>query len=399
MFWNKQQMDILLNIEKHERKGTPCIIAGAWGTGKTLLLAYKAFKLSSEGRKVVFISSLDSEIDKVTQKHYVFEEKIRMDFESNKNIKFYTMKDIVKYIEEQYTGNQRSDPGLLQCVTTTTDQCDQCEVQDHHNDCMLIHFVKERVRTGTYHILIDELEVDKNLSIGIYQLLQAIKIDSGSLTVAMSGDTEPYTLRYTQLDNEPTIETIVLKKIMRMCQEIYNEVTTNPEHAIFPWIKDILVKQSTVQHTVLGCKPEYIKVSSKDEVFSIGLKEALSKVASHPVVVVLFWIDYPNYENVLNVFRVEEVIRANSDKPVIAFTGERSELDDLRDFLRNPSGFLVTSPDLYNGMEAMSVINIYSDKIYNLGIPGMCRATTSLLNIVYEEDFIFRISKQRAPNY
>ena len=44
MFWNKQQIEILMNIEKHEKEGTPCLIVGSWGTGKTLLLAHKGYE-------------------------------------------------------------------------------------------------------------------------------------------------------------------------------------------------------------------------------------------------------------------------------------------------------------------------------------------------------------------
>ena len=46
----KKQKEILMDMEKHDTAGTPCIIAGAWGTGKTLLLAYKAIKMSCENK-------------------------------------------------------------------------------------------------------------------------------------------------------------------------------------------------------------------------------------------------------------------------------------------------------------------------------------------------------------
>ena len=63
--------------------------AGVWGTGKTLLLAYKAIKLSSGNRKVIFISNLDSRQNEVIAMNFVFEEKIKMDFELNTNIGFF----------------------------------------------------------------------------------------------------------------------------------------------------------------------------------------------------------------------------------------------------------------------------------------------------------------------
>ena len=94
MFWNKQQVEILMNMEKHEYEGTPCVIAGPYGTGKTLLLAFKAIKLSSEKKKVVYISNLDSRENEVIRKHFVFEERIKMDFSNISNISVYTMKDI-----------------------------------------------------------------------------------------------------------------------------------------------------------------------------------------------------------------------------------------------------------------------------------------------------------------
>ena len=59
----EKQIEILQSIEEHEKERKPCVIAGVWGTGKTLPLAYKAIQLSSEGKKVVFISNLDSDLN------------------------------------------------------------------------------------------------------------------------------------------------------------------------------------------------------------------------------------------------------------------------------------------------------------------------------------------------
>ena len=362
--------------------GTPCFIAGAWGTGKTLLLAYKAIKLSSEGRKVVFISNLDSGHYAVTTSiHYVFETKIRMDFESNENISFFTMKDIIKYLNRQNSGSQRSERSLLPCIRINVkNRTDQCKVQDKHSGCILIRFIKELLRTRTYHILIDELTIDNQTS--MLAELQAIKLDSCSLTIAMKGHTNPsiYTKSDgdSERDSEPMGDTIILKKIMRNCAQILNEITANPHlHSGFYkpgfHLKDILVRQSTVQHTVLGCKPQCIKVSRNAE--EIGLKEALSKVASHPIVVVLCGSG-PHFVNY-----TVKVIRANSDKPVTAFTGESSQLEELRAFLRSSRGFLVTTPELYSGMEATSVIAVSNAAEWSL-VNGLCRATTNLLCIL-----------------
>ena len=373
MFWNRKQMDILLNMKMHEKEGLPCFIAGAWGTGKTLLLAYKAITLSSEGKKVVFISNLDCRQYVITRKHYVFEEKIRIDFESNENISFYTMKDIVKNLKGQFAGN------LIRCVRRDKKtKTDHCSVEDRHNVCIMIQFMKE-LSIISYHLLIDELEVDYNSS--ILAELQAVKLDSRSLTIAMRGETRPS--HYKKLDSEP----IVLNKIMRMCSRIYNEVTPPPDFDLKPWMNDVLVKNSTVQHTVLGCKLESIKVSESYELFSIGLKKALPMVASHPVVVVLCCsgeYDIDDHNDFKFVYHAVKTIRANSNKPVIAFTGESSQLDELIAFLRRPSGFLVTTPELYSGMEATSVIVIWKNEEYSVeiaGLNGLCTATTRVINI------------------
>ena len=117
---------------------------------------------------------------------------------------------------------------------------------------------------------------------------------------------------------------------------------------------------------------------------STELKEALSKVASHPFVVVLITNSFFDYDRNYPI-RAVGVIRANTNKQVLAFTGATSELDKLRALLENPepSGFLVTTPKLFSGMEATSVIVLDYGKLSSAfsRINGLCRATTSLILI------------------
>ena len=58
----------------------------------------------------------------------------------------------------------------------------------------------------------------------------------------------------------------------------------------------------------------------------------------------------------LDIKAVVEVIRANTNKQILGFSGATSELKALRAFLRNPCGFLLTTIELFSGMEATSVI-------------------------------------------
>ena len=359
MFWNKEQIEILMNIEKHEKAGRPCVIAGPWGTGKTLLLAYTAIKLSSEDKKVVFISNLDSKGNMVIAKHFVFEEKVRMDFELNTNISFLTMKDIIKDIAEQNLSKE----------------------------CILLQFIRKRVEAGSCHIIIDELDVDSNPS--LLADLQGIQLGACSLTVALRGDTR-------NVDEIKLMEgrLVVLKKIMRMSTQVYETITnlsTLGPMVEIPIDARPLFKNSTAQHTVLGCNPELIIVSNSDELKTIGLKEALLKVSSHPAVVILCTLyNHKLQENILSRLIVEdikvvvEVIKANTSQPALVFTGATSEREALRGFLRNPSGFLVTTPDLFSGMEATSVIVILNRGFcHALGyLNGLVRATTSLIFII-----------------
>ena len=342
MFWNKKQVEILMKMDKHEEEGTPCIIGGVWGTGKTLLLAYKAIKLSSENKKVVFISNLDSKWNKVITKNLVFEEKVRMNFKLNTNISFLTMKDIVNDSEEQ---NPNSDSILLQ-------------------------FIRKLVENGSHHVIIDELDVESEPL--LLAELQAIPLGACSLTVALRGDT----LNSELMEGRAT----VLKKIMRMSTLVSSPIMNgNLRFMIAPHQEcaRYVFKDSTVQHTVLGFAPDVTIASSTDELICNLLKDALPKVFRHPAVVILIQCE------VLNIKAVVEVIRANTIKQTLAFTGDTSELKELRAFLKDPSGFLVTTPELFGGMEATSVIALLGtgftlDSIYD-SLNSLVRATTSLI--------------------
>ena len=106
-------------------------------------------------------------------------------------------------------------------------------------------------------------------------------------------------------------------------------------------------------------------------------------VTEHPMVVVLCGLKKKRFRPDRAV-KVAEVIRANTNKQVLAFTGDASEVDELRAFLRNPSGFLVTTPDLFSGMEATSVIVCILDRGHSGAerfLNGLSRTTTSLINI------------------
>ena len=83
-------------------------------------------------------------------------------------------------------------------------------------------------------------------------------------------------------------------------------------------------------------------------------------------------------EPFIDVKKVVEIIRANTNKHSIAFTGAPSELEELGDFLQKPQGFLVTTPDLFSGMEAPVFIAILNkDIITETGyVNGLFRATT-----------------------
>ena len=390
MFWNKGQIDILQRMEEHEELGTPCVVAGVWGTGKTLLLAYKAIKLSNENKKVVFISNLDWADNKVDKRHYVYEEKMRIDFlKCNTNISFYTMKDIIKDLEGKFPRIQRCKRSLLQFNRRRM-------VGTRLYQSLLLRFIKKVIRTGTYHILVDEVEYEKeeeeeHYSRSFLEELQAVRLKTGSLTVALRGETIQKDIKENPL---------VLNKVMRMSTRVYETITDPeaiPDYEIFPRHRENLYLNNSVQNTVLGCKPELILVTSSHEMISTGLKEALPKVDSHPFVVVLLNYPYlplylgyynPDYELKDEIIGAVEVIRANTNKQVHVFGGCggcTSQLEELRALLRNPepSGFLVTTSTLYSGMEATSVIVIDGNRgchgpSYN---NGLFRATTSLIYI------------------
>ena len=350
MFWNKKQVEILMKMDKHEVEGTPCIIAGVWGTGKTLLLAYKAIKLSRENKKVVFISNLDSEENKVITQNFIFEEKIRMDFESNANISFFTMKDIIKDLED-------------------------LEEQSLSSESTLLQYIRKLVMIGYYHIIIDELYVTFN-KYSLLAELKKIQLGTCSLTVAIRGD--PTSVDLASEGREKG-RTMMLKKVMRMSTQVYETVTNWKYNSAFDQTAaSILPQNSTVQHTVLGCKPELIEVLNRAELFIIGLQKAVPKVSSHPAVVILTPYDF-------EIKAVVKVIRANTTKQILEFTGATSELEALRAFLRNPSGFLVTTQELFSGMEATSVIVLLNSSLYNsyneTDVNGLYRATTSLIYV------------------
>ena len=371
MFWNKQQIDLLKVMEEHGKHGTPCVIAGVYGTGKTLLLAYKAIKLSKENKKVVFISNLDWTENKVDTRHYVFEEKMRIDLlDFNSNILFYTMKDIINDLKKGTQGF-----GAVKVFSSSLFGALLCT----RKYSILLQFIRNLIRTGTYHILIDEVEYSPSL----LEELQEVRLNKCSLTVALRGKSA-----LGKLTLEKQIS--VLKKIMRMSTQIYKTVTNPediPDSEYFQDFKLNLYENSTAQHTVLGCKPEGIHISSRDELISTGLEKALPKVTSHPFVVVLIDEElcphYPYGDVSENVVRAAKVIKTNTKKQVLAFTGATSELEELRALLRNPSGFLVTTAGLYSGMEATSVIAIQPHRGYYppWGLNGLTRATTSLIYI------------------
>ena len=236
--------------------------------------------------------------------------------------------------------------------------------QKYSSENILLQFIRKRVEHGSNHIIIDELDVESNPS--LLEELHSFPLGACFLTVAIRGDTR-------NLDsNEKVMEgrAMVLKKIMRMSTQVYETVTNYYDRTLF--------KNSTVQHTVLGCKPERILVSSSEESIIIGLKKALERVSSHPAVVIL------SPTKVLDTKAVVKIIRAITDKQIIAFTGATPELEALRAFLRNPSGFLVTTPELFTGMEATSVVVLMRDSYQGTEVlNGLVRATTSLIFVYH----------------
>ena len=245
MFWNKQQLEILMNMEKQEKEGTPFIIAGAWGTGKTLLLVYKVVNLSRWYGKesVVFISNLDSSKNAVDPRHFVFEESLKL-YLSERNILFLTMKDVINKTEEPHQ-NSKS---------------------------LLLHFIRQLAKDGIRHILIDELSCNPSLLAELHE----IKLNSCSLTVAIQGKAN--NLEELQLNEE---RTIVLKTIMRTSKAVY-EAITNLENISTNTSK---IYMNSTLHTVLGLKPKYIRVSRRNEGITFGLKKALDLVTAQPSVV------------------------------------------------------------------------------------------------------------------
>ena len=147
--------------------------------------------------------------------------------------------------------------------------------QDQSSENILLQFIKKLVKTESYHILIDELEVQSSPS--LLAALQAVKLGVGSLTVAIRGNT-------VNLDklNIKEGSAMKLKKIMRMSTQVYETIKNLGPYT--PIDATLFFGNSNVQHAVLGCKPEFI---DDDKWKSFGLKETLLGISSHPAVVIL----------------------------------------------------------------------------------------------------------------
>ena len=163
---------------------------------------------------MVYISNLDSRQNEVISKHFVFEERIKMDFSNlSNNISVFTMKDIVKYLK----GHFKSSKSIL------------------------TQFIRKLVKRGTYHILIDELE---SYNPSVLAEIQAIKLNSCSLTVAVRGNTDLGKLKLNEGSS------FVLNKIMSMSKQVYDTIT---RRNFAPSNTMNIYQNNIVQHTVFGC--------------------------------------------------------------------------------------------------------------------------------------------------
>ena len=130
MFWNRQQVQLVHDDNVQFKR-----ISGSYGSGKTLLLVFKAISKAKDpcNGKIVFISALRLHgIQDIL--YYVFEEKIRQDLASQ-NVIFYSLTDIQEAMGQECKQYKNNRP--------------LCN--------LLLLFIKELLKRRVKHIFIDEL--------------------------------------------------------------------------------------------------------------------------------------------------------------------------------------------------------------------------------------------------
>lgn len=153
-------------------------------------------------------------------------------------------------------------------------------------------------------------------------------------------------------------------------------------------ITNVIDSLKTLQSSITSYKPTLIPI------FKGTLVKNYSKLFEHATENGKMKVILISSEEEFDVQQIKKaVLKCNvNEEDIFVHTFDSSNTkEDIKCFLRNPNGFLICQDELFNGMEAKSVVFCVSDSDYSKNIRSNVMRTCEKLNIVYcyEKDIYY----------
>ena len=385
-FWNEEQLQFLLQNKSR------VLFLSDFGVGKTLMMKHQALKMASENtdEEVIFLSLASSKRHddyegsgdklKVYNNPSIFDVASKMDFEGT-GVLFVSLADIL----------------------TATDIDDSIDGESTFSCNVLTRFMEKHKNA---HFFIDEFPVQSKMSEDVVSFLAHIKQN-------MSNRCLWVTLRLCEVrsrDHENIMKTIdffktffkncgfdipVLNTNMRNSSSILstyesvygfgkkqnierrkkeNDKIISDDARIKEQVKMVVDRASLPPNTVQGMKPVVVPVEGSSRRFHTEPFGTLGYVIktyfgneNEPIVVLItehkyFGTSNEKYANIISKASED----CNRDFLIYPFRNKRKvsekRMTELREYLRNPRGVLVTDAEAFNGMQARNVVVISDGK-------------------------------------
>ena len=403
-FWNEEQLQFLL------QNNNLVLFLADFGVGKTLMMKHQALKVASENpdEEVIFLSLASAKRHddyeksgdklKVYKNPSIFDVACKLDFEGTK-VRFVCLSDILT--ENDFDVNTSNDG-------ESTFSCNVVKqfMEDH----------KEA------HVFIDEFPVQSKISDDVESFLVHIKQNISKRCLWL-------TLRLCEVrsrDHENIIKNIDFYKTFFMDCGFYIPVlTTNMRNSsnivstydsiygfgkkdennkrtssarIKDHVKMVVDRASLPRNTVQGMKSIIVPVEGSSRRFHQEPFGALGYVIktyfeneNEPIVVLItehkyFGTSNEKYARIINKASED----CNRDFLIYPFRNKEKvsekRMTELREYLRNPRGVLVTDAEAFNGMQARNVVVISDGK--KLDRNFIMRANTFVV-FIQKREFIY----------
>ena len=378
-FWNEEQLQFLLQ-NKHL-----VLFLADFGVGKTLMMKHQALKVASENpdEEVIFLSLASAKRHddyqsngdklKVYRNPSIFDVASKMDFEGTK-VRFVSLSDLL-------SENDFND------ISVDGESTFSCNV--------VRHFMEEHKDA---HFFIDEFPVQSKMSDDVESFLVHIKQNKSRRCLWL-------TLRLCEVrsqDHENIVKNIdFYKTFFKNCGFHIPVLNTNMRNSsnivstydsiygfrkkdeknerikdakIKDQVKMVVERASLPQNTVQGMKSVIVPVEGssrrfhKEPIGALGhVIKTYFKNENEPIVVLItehkyFGTSNEKYANIISKASED----CNRDFLIYPFRNKErvseTRMEELREYLQNPQGVLVTDAEAFNGMQARNVVVISDGK-------------------------------------